>query len=216
MKFLLLFLLSLASCSGYRFSRIENPLAQYNINSLSVPMFYNYSNLPNVSADFTRETYKLLMGFSGLKLYSGYRSEADAVLICLVRSPEKLAETLRTKNLILAQKRSANALGKTRRDFYVPGTTSVQLTVQVILIKKPSDEEIRLIAENYDPSASYASKVILNEFVQVVSQFSREVFDKNEGAEVIATQNSGILRKTTLSMSEQAATSIRDTILYAF
>ena len=92
LKFLILFVIT--GCSGYRFSQQENPLSQYGIQSLSVPMFYNYSNLSEVHTDFTRETYRLLTGFSGLKLNNGYNKNSDAVLIGILKSPEKVAETL--------------------------------------------------------------------------------------------------------------------------
>src|SRR5665648_239852 len=108
----LLLLLVITGCSGYRFSQQENPLSQYGIQSLSVPMFYNYSNLAEFHADFTRETYRLLTNFSGLKLVNGYSRNSDAVLIGIIKSPEKLAETVRATNPRLAQEKARDAIGE--------------------------------------------------------------------------------------------------------
>lgn len=98
MKYLWL-LCFLLGCSGYRFTQQDNPLSQYGIESLSVPMFYNYSNQPHVSGDFTRETYRLLTSFSGLRLVSGYSAATDAVLIGIIKSPEKIIQTLQATSL---------------------------------------------------------------------------------------------------------------------
>ncbi len=80
-------MLALASCAGYRFQEKNNPFAQYGVKSISVPMFYNHSLFPNISAPMTKEVYQMLSSFSGLKLSSGHE-EADAVLVGIITSPE--------------------------------------------------------------------------------------------------------------------------------
>src|SRR5690606_18501994 len=132
MRWILIFIL-VAGCSGYRYTQQTNPLSQYGIQSLSVPMFHNYSNQSDVSANFTRETYRLLTGFSGLKLKSGYHPESDAVLIGIIKTPEKMADTLQPLN-----PKVAPGIGPKREDFYVPGTSIMHLYLQVIVIKKPT------------------------------------------------------------------------------
>jgi hypothetical protein len=211
----LLFLLILTSCSGYRFSQQENPLSQYGIQSLSVPMFYNYSNLSEVHTDFTRETYRLLTGFSGLKLINGYSKDADALLIGIIKSPEKLSETIRASNLRLAKNKAGNAIGGARQDFYIPGTSDVTLYLQVIVIKKPTEEELALLSSGIGDKISTSSKIIFNDLIPLKTQFTREVLD-NRGVEIIGTQNQGVQRKALKSLAEQASVSIRDMILYAF
>lgn len=211
--FLLLFLLT--GCGGYRFSKQDNPLSQYGIQTLSVPMFYNYSNISEVSGDFTRETYRLLTEFSGLKLKSGYSKNTDAVLIGIIKTPEKVAETLKPGNLRYAQDKAPNAIGNARQAFYIPGTTEVQLYVQVIVIKKPTEEELALLKSGIGDQVRSTSKVIFNEYIPIRTTYTREILD-GAGVEVNATQNFGVQRKTVKNMAEQAAVSIRDLILYAF
>jgi hypothetical protein len=214
MRFLFVLFL-LTGCSGYRFTQQENPLSQYGIQSLSVPMFYNYSSLPDVSADFTRETYTLLMGFSGLRLKSGYHSESDAVMIGIIKSPDKLTETLRRGSTRVANGATPNAIGNQRRKFSVPGTTIMTLSLQVIVIKKPTEEELALLKSGIGDQVKLTSRVIFNENIPLNTQMTREFLD-DAGTQVLATQNAGVQRKTLENLSRQAAISIRDMILYAF
>lgn len=215
----LLILIFITGCSGFRFTQQDNPLYQYGIESLSVPMFHNYSNQPEVSNNFTRETYRLLTGFSGLKLKSGYHTDTDAVLIGIIKTPEKITETLRPNNLRVAQERAGTAIGTERQNFYIPGTTEVNMTLQVIVIKKPTEEELSLLKSGIGDKVKLTSRVIFNESIPLSTQYTREVFDRNnvtDPVNVNATQNFGVQRKVIKSLAEQAALSVRDMILYAF
>lgn len=214
MRWLLIFLF-ITSCSGYRYSQQDNPLFQYGIESLSVPMFHNYSNQPDVAPTFTRETYRLLTSYPSLKLKSGYHEDTDAVLIGIIKSPEKVAETLVPNNLRLAQNRAGTAIGEKRQDFYIPGSTDITLALQIIVIKKPTDEELTLLRSGLGDKVRVSSRIIFNETIPLRSSYTREIFDKEE-VSVTATQNAGIQRKIMRSLSEQAALSVRDMILYAF
>lgn len=211
----LIFLLVLFGCSGYRFSQQENPLAQYGIQSLSVPMFYNYSNLPEVHTEFTREVYRTLTGFPGLKLKSGYNKNTDAILIGILKTPEKLADTIKPSNLRLAQEKAGNNIGPDRQNFYIPGTSDVSLFLHIILIKKPTEEEIALLKSGIGDQIKTSSKILFNELIPLRLQYTREILD-DRGGEVVATQNYGVQRKAFKTMAEQAAVNVRDMILYAF
>lgn len=211
----IIFLSLLFSCSGYRFTQQENPLSQYGIQSLSIPMFYNYSNLSEVSADFTRETYRLLTSFTGLKLISGYSEKSDAVLIGIIHSPEKITLTKKTGTLVVAEDKSPHAVGGSRSNFYIPATTEMLLSLQVIVIKKPTEEELALLRSGIGAQIKSTSKIIFNESLSIRSRFTREIFD-GEGVSANATQNAGLQRKTLKNMATDAATQVRDMVLYAF
>ncbi len=182
---------------------------------MSVPMFYNYSNLPEVSADFTRETYRLLTRFSGLKLVSGYKKNTDAVLIGIIKSREKVNETLKPENPREAQQRAGNAIGSSRQKFLIPGTTRINMVLQIIVIKKPTEEELALLRSGIGDQVLTSSRIIFNESLPLKIQYTREVLDDEE-VSVVATQNFGVQRKVIKNMAEQAAVSVRDMILYAF
>lgn len=214
MRFII-FLILLVSCGGYRFTQQENPLSQYGIQSLSVPMFYNFSSLPEVSPDFTRETYRLLTNFSGLKLVSGYKKSTDAVLIGIIRSPEKIAETLRPGNFRVAKDIAPNAIGTSRQNFYIPGTTDVSMVLQVIVIKKPTEEDLALLRSGIGDQIKATSKIVFNELIPLRTRYTREILD-DEGVNVVATQNAGVQRKAIQNLADEAAIAVRDMILYAF
>ena len=177
-------------------------------------MFYNYSNLSEVHTDFTRETYRLLTGFSSLKLNNGYNKNSDAVLIGILKSPEKLAETIRASNLRVAEEKAKNAVAG-RENFYIPGTSDVSVYLHVIVIKKPTEEEIALLKSGIGDQIKSTSRIIFNEIIPLRIQYTREVLD-NEGTQVIASQNLGVQRKTLKTLAENAAINVRDMILYAF
>lgn len=178
-------------------------------------MFYNYSNLSEIQADFTRETYRLLMGFSGLRLVNGYNKSSDAVLIGIIKTPEKLADTIRPTTLREAQKAAPEAVGPQRQKFYIPATSDVQLFLQVIVIKKPTEEELALLKSGIGDQVQSTSRIIFNELIPLRSQYTREIMD-NVGVQVLATQNAGVQRRSLKLLAEQAAINVRDMILYAF
>ncbi len=203
------------ACSSYRFGQQNNPLAHYGIKSLSIPMFYNFSNFPDVSGDFTRETYRLLTRFSGLKVVSGYSSSSDAVLLGIVRSREKVWDSINPRNLRVAQGKAGAAVGKERQSFYVPGSSEIDLVVQVVVIKKPSDQDIELIKSGFGANQLLNSRVILNQDIPLRGLFNRELLD-NSGTQIIGTQNNGVQRRTIENLAVNTALSIRDVILYAY
>lgn len=211
----LLILIFITGCSGYRYTQQDNPLSQYGIQSLSVPMFFNYSNQPEVSNNFTRETYRLLSSYHGLKLKSGYHPESDAILIGIIKSPEQIYDTLLPSNFRVAQDKAGKAIGTQRQNFYIPGTTDISLMLQIIVIKKPTEEELTLLKSGLGDKVKLTSRIIFNETLPLRTQYTREIFDE-ESVSVTATQNAGIQRKVIRSLAEQAALSVRDMILYAF
>jgi len=210
-----MFLCLLVGCSGYRFTQADNPLSQYGIRSLSVPMFYNYSSLSETSADFTRETYKVLNNFTGLKIVSGYSEATDAVLIGVIRSPEQISETATPLSPRNAKSRAGQSIGSERENFYVPGTNTLSMGLQVIVIKKPTKEELELLRSPLGQQAQKNSKVIFNEFFPINGSHTVEILDR-DGTQVNATQTAGVRRKTIKSLAESVALQVRDMIFYAF
>lgn len=178
-------------------------------------MFYNYSNIPEIHTDLTRETYRLMTGFSGLKLTSGYSVNSDALMIGIVKSPEKLADTVTASNLRLAQDTAPNSIGTTRQNFYIPGTSDVQLYLQIIVIKKPTEEELALLKSGIGDQVKSTSRIIFNETIPMRASYTREILDQ-PGTQVLGTQNAGVQRKALKNLAEQTAFNVRDMILYAF
>jgi hypothetical protein len=210
-----LFLLTFVSCAGYRFQQDQNPLAQYGINSLSVPMFYNESNFPEVSPMFTKEIYHLLTSYSGLKVHSGFSLASDAVLIGIIKSSQKRVESQAPLNLRVAQQGARNSIGQSREDFYVPGSNSLNMSLRIIVIKQPTADELEVLHSSFGEQVAKSSKIIFNETFTLTNSFNREILD-NEGTQVVGTQNKGSQFRTQQNMAKEAATLVRDMILYAF
>ena len=202
-------------CSGYRFAQQENPLSQYGIQSLSIPMFYNYSNISEASGEFTRETHRLFTSFSGLRIVSGYSEKTDAVLIGIIKGPEKLTESFRGGSLQVAQNKTPIAIGDKRQDFYVPVTNTTMASLHIIVIKKPTEEDLALLKSGIGDMVQLNSKVIFNDIIPLTQQSTREYLDA-EAVNVVGTQNLGVQRRVVKTMAEQAAINVRDMILYAF
>ena len=87
--------------------------------------------------------------------------------------------------------------------------------LQIIVIKKPTEEELSLLKSGLGDKVQLTSRIIFNETIPLRTQFTREIFD-GEPVNVTATQNEGVKRKMMRSLSEQAAISVRDLILNAF
>ncbi len=178
--------------------------------------------MPEVHADFTRETYRMLTAFSGLRLNNGYNKNADALMIGIIKTPEKVADTVKPTSLRVAQLKAPNAIGNDRQKFYIPATSDVQVYLHVIVIKKPTEEELALLKSGIGDQIKSTSKVIFNELIPLRMNYTREVLDTTDsgavtnGTQVVATQNAGVQRKIYKNLADQAAINIRDMILYAF
>jgi hypothetical protein len=220
LKLLILMLLTmtqltlLQGCAGYRYQEKNNPFAQYGVKSLRVPLFYNHSNLANTSSVFTREIYDLLSEFKGLSV-QGSKGKADATLIGIVESSQRLNETITNRGLRVAKSVASSNIGNSRGDFYVPSASNVQLILRIIVIKNPSENEIKLLRSEFGKNVPVSSKVIFNEQIRVSASYNREYFDGDAGA-VHATLNRGAVHNSLDAMAKNAASAFRDMILYAF
>ena len=201
------------SCAGYRYQEKNNPFAQYGIESISIPMFYNKSNNSNISALMTKEIHLMLTKFKGLKVYSGNK-KADAVLIGIVDSRDKIAQTRRGGNLRSVENAAGELLGNNRGDFYIPSRTDVSAKVRIVLIKNPSQKEIQLMQSSLGKFV-VNSRVILNESIALTQSFTREIYN-DESVVVVNSQNRSAVKKSLRDMAASAAQNFRDMIIYAF
>ena len=55
------------------------------------------------------------------------------------------------------------AIGDKRQDFYIPGTTDITLMLQIIVIKKPTEEELTLLKSGLGDKVRLTSRIIFNE-----------------------------------------------------
>ena len=204
-------ILALFSCAGYRFQEKSNPFERYGIRSIQIPMFYNNSALPNVSAQFTREFKVMLYKYQGLKIQSSNSAGVDAVLIGIIDSPASYSSTVANQTL-----RVANAVdGEGRREFYVPSSSRVTINLRVILIKNPTAKEIKILQSEFGKYIDVDSRIIINQQIPLQEAFNRELYVGSSG-DINYTQNQGAIKSTVDLLAIRATESFRSLILNVF
>lgn len=222
-------LILMTSCANYRFLYRKNPLGQYEIDSLSIPMFFNKSPIPNTGPIFTREFSQYLSSFQDLKVYSGINPKSDAVLLGIIYSAKSIGETITVTDTKLVSTLIAPGDIGSRTDFFTPTQNRVNLNLKLILIKSPSYKEL----ENIDrltsmkgtlPPEIYKKlledpRILFNEDFSLSVNFDREIrsFEiENRPGDTNFTNNQGNLNKLLKTMAVQGRDYFRDLIIYAF
>jgi len=207
--------LFLSSCAEYQWTNKTNPFARYGIRKLCVPTFLNQSSLSGPSVSFTSEVIKMLNTFNNLEVQSGFSVSCDGVLIGKIKSSSTLANTITNQEIRVAKNIADESIGGARGDFYVPAVTKIGLQVQFIVIKRPTEDELKFFLSNYADRIISGQKIVFNEIVPIDERFNREIFD-GEASVVNATQNRGAMKKSIQQLAQNAAFTFRDMILYAF
>lgn len=180
-----------------------------------MPTFLNQSSLSGPSVSFTSEVIKMLNTFNNLEVQSGFSVSCDGVLIGKIKSSSTLANTITNQEIRVAKNIADESIGGARGDFYVPAVTKIGLQVQFIVIKRPTEDELKFFLSNYADRIISGQKIVFNEIVPIDERFNREIFD-GEASVVNATQNRGAMKKSIQQLAQNAAFTFRDMILYAF
>lgn len=215
---LIVTMVSLMSCSGYHFSTNNNPLIGYDIKTIAVPMFINRSSLPQLAAPMTKEIILVLNDYNGLKVLSGDDQNADAVLIGILESRDHYNEVVTTTQTLFIEDDISPSIGN-RSPFYYPSQTTYNFSLRVILIKRPSAEELALFTSELGASIKVHPKIVLEDRINLTGSFSRVVgatSTANAPGEVNFVKNKGIFDKSLQSTSYQAAQTFKQVILNAF
>ncbi len=218
-RFFLLFpLVFLASCAGYHFNTNSNPLIGYDIRSIAVPMFINRSVLPELAAPMTKEIMLVLNDYSGLKVLSGDNESADAVLIGIIESSDHMQDVVRTSQTLFTDNTIKTSVGN-RSPFYYPVETSYSLNFRMIIIKRPSKEEMELLASDIGKYMKVNPKVVLMDQFSLASTFARvvgETVSAESPGSVNFVKNKGIMEKSIQETSVRAAQNFKQVVLNAF
>ncbi|ATH08849.1 hypothetical protein BIY24_13095 [Halobacteriovorax marinus] len=211
--FTLLALFLLSSCAGYQFRYQNNPFAAYGINSIAIPNFLNKSLVPNASTPFTESISSVLSQNTTLKIHSGNSTRADATLIGIISSLDRKSSFNQTTGRTLIEDRGG------RRDFYAPNQTSYKMTLNIILIKKPTQLDLQLINKDFLPYLDKHPKVVFSKVINLSTSYTRflSLSSGPDGAGVTnATQNREIFNKSVESLASSAGSTFRETVLNAF
>ena len=206
----------LSSCAGYHVRQVQNPFSHFGIKSISIPMFVNQSIVPNVSGIFTQEVHLLLSRYSGLKVYSGYRRDTDAVLLGIVSSGQRVVEVFQQgdKNLI------SKDLLSGRNPFYVNSSTSYKMNLRIVLLKRPDPRLINLVQGPLGDHIKGSPQIVLDENFSLGSSFARGIGENSlegiEGRSVNFTKSKGWFRIMLKELAKVASERIRKEVLNAF
>ena len=215
---ILLFTLTLASCAGYHFNTTNNPLIGYDIRSVAVPMFVNRSVIPELAAPLTREITYALNDYSGIRVYSGDSDKADAVLIGVIESRDHYNDVVKTTQTLFTDNTVKSSIGD-RSPFYYPVQSSYEFSLRIILIKRPSKEELELLTTDVGQYMKVNPKVVLMDTINVTGSFSRvvgETTTPNAVGKTNFVKNRGIFEKSIQETAMNAAKTFKQVVLNAF
>jgi hypothetical protein len=207
----------LTGCAGYHFNTNNNPLIGYDIKTISVPMFINRSVIPQLAAPMTREITLALNDYSGLKVMSD-ANESDAVLIGIIESQNYYNEAVKTTLTLATTDEIKKSIGN-RPDFYYPIQTGYDFQMRLILIKRPSKEDIDLLTGELGPLIKVHPKVVLQDTINLSGKFDRVASpanSANSAGEVNFVKNKGIFEKSLQDTCYQAAQTFKQVVLNAF
>lgn len=213
----------LVSCSGYRLKRGENSLFfNENIRSLSVPMFINKTMYPHVAGALTLETTKVLSSVRGLTLYNGESDQADAILVGVVSSPLREAESISTNASKPTEGTLDGSLGN-RAGFFVPTSSRYRISVRYFLIKSPSSNELEVLksnmAKSLDQNIAVNPKIVFNQTFNYKGSFNREIATNSgpdDGGVVNYTKTKKFFEQSLNRIAKNAARDLKELILNVF
>ena len=215
---ILLCLLTLSSCAGYHFNTNNNPLIGYDIRSVAVPMFVNRSVINELAAPMTKEVIFVLNSYSGLKVLSGDNDKADAVLIGIIESKNHYNDVVKTTQSLFSDNTIKSSVGD-RSPFYYPVQSSYEFTLRIVLIKRPSKEELDLLTTDLGQFMKVNPKVVLMDTINIAGSFSRvvgETTTPNAIGKTNFVKNKGIFEKSLQETSMNAAKTFKQVVLNAF
>ncbi|MBY0412595.1 MAG: hypothetical protein K2Q18_00445, partial [Bdellovibrionales bacterium] len=195
-----------------------NPLIGYDIRSVAVPMFINRSVLPDLAAPMTREITMALNDYSGITVLSGDSDKADAVLLGIIESRDSYNEVVRTTQTFFSDDTIKESVGN-RSPFYYPVQTSYAFSLRLILIKRPSKEELELLTTDLAQYMKVNPKIVLMDTIGITGTFSRVVGDTktaNASGETNFVKNKGIFEKSVQESAQNAAKTFKQVVLNAF
>lgn len=181
-------------------------------------MFINRSVIPQLAAPMTKEITFALNDYSGLKVISGDTSNADAVLIGIIESKDHYNEVVSTTQNLFTDGDVLKSIGS-RTPFYYPVQTAYRFSLRIILIKRPSKEELELFTSELGSKIVLHPKVVLQDRIDLSGTFARVASPTSTAlapGEVNFVKNKGIFEKSLQDTCYQAAQSFKQVILNAF
>jgi hypothetical protein len=217
-RLLILLCFFLTSCGGYQVRRDSNPFAQYQISHIAVPMFINRSSFAQLSGIMTTEVLSMLAEFPDLRLSASEDSNADAVLVGIIHSPQSLKDAQEVTGTTFTSGSVGQSIGG-RPGLYLPTNSRLNATLTLVLIKRPTTDDLELIDTPFLPFLSQHPKVIFSESFNLDVSYSQtiEAVDGPDSSGVVnATRNRKAMERSFKSMASRATDQFREVVIRAF
>ncbi|GAB4020598.1 MAG: hypothetical protein Fur0010_23260 [Bdellovibrio sp.] len=206
------------SCAGYRLRQHQNPFGDYEVTSISVPMFINQSSIPNISQSLTREFTHLLSSYPKLKVYPGEGKKTDAVLIGIIRSESRHAALFETSSTVFVDDQLKSSIGN-RQEFYVPRTSTYKVELQIVLIKDPTREEKKIIENPLSKQIVKHPKILINQTFVLSGSFDRvvkETVTNDDEGLTNQTKSKANFERSLNELAKSGALQFKETVLNVF
>lgn len=181
-------------------------------------MFVNESSLANVASPLTREFTQVLSSYPKLKVYAGENHRSDAMLIGIVRSIPRRSELLKASSTVFTDSQLKDSIGN-RQEFYVPRSISYQLNLQIVLIKNPTFEELKLIANPLSQQITKHPKIVFNQIINLDGSYDRVVketaLSDDEGL-TNSTKSKANFERSIQELAKSGALQFKEVILNVF
>lgn len=208
----------LVSCSGYHFKNKVNPFLSYEIESVSIPMFINKSIIPNISGPMTASIANLLMDYSDLKIYSSKNVHADAILIGIIHSSDKMRKVYKNTSYQPTLGNIEDSIGE-RRAFYIPQITELKANLRILLIRNPYFDDDKAISEKTINLYNNDPKVIFDEIINLNTSITRAIspsIGPDSGGVTNFTKDKKAVNDAIIALVEGATNTFKQEIINAF
>jgi hypothetical protein len=212
-----LFSLFLSSCAGYNFRLQSNPFSSQGIRSVAIPMFINKTSLPHVTAAYTKSVHDVLSSYPDLKVNAGDIENEDAVVLGIISSKRELNKEIEYTSSTLMSDEQIDEIGD-RNAFYVPTVGEYDLKVQIVILKRPTKEEIDFFVNYFKFSkTSFPRTVFSKEFaINGTYSINNDVGGANTSAPLRGTITRGNLVKSLSDSSNTFADELREVLANAY
>ena len=215
----LTFCLIITGCSGYQLRNNENPLAQYGISKLAMPIFLNRSSLPQVTGPVSREFIELFNTFPGLTVYQSENARADALLLGIITSDRDLRGGVKA-NSDQRQFVESRDIGNRRR-FLIPAQSVLILKLRLVLIKDPNFFDKKVLLSKLGNYINAHPKVIFDKTIDLNQSYNRSILGKVDspldgGGIVNFTNNKGSEKIMISLAAKKAVKNFKELVLNAF
>jgi hypothetical protein len=161
---------------------------------------------------------RLFSQFYDLKVYSGEKDDADAVLVGILTSDTRLDDAVKALNPKLVDGELKDSIGD-RKQFNVMTENQYRLTLKLYLIKRPTKRERELLRSKYSNFIKQDPRIVLSERFDLSGRFSRTVTTSeitDSGGVVNFTKNKKTFERSLEGVAKSVANQFRGVVLNAF